>query len=801
MRFVFFALLCTATLGPASPVLESGSGQPQAAVPLRTGQWPAHWITAPTAPHNEYGVYLFRKSIELTVAPQRFVVHVSADARYRLWVNGRSVMFGPQRGSPAAWRYDSIDLAPWLHAGTNVLAARVWSYGEFDPLAIMTARTGFLLQGDTGAEQVADTGPSWKVRHDDGYTPFRADFNKVPGYFAVGPGDRVEAAQHSWGWETESYDDRWWVAARPLGHGIAWGQGTDVGEWLVPRTIPAMEETPQRLATIRRATGVQPAPGFVEGSAPFTVPAHTRASVLFDQGHETNAFPELTVSGGQGSRVSLTYAEALLDGKGRKGNRDDLDGRAMVGLGDEFHPDGGADRRFAPMDFRTFRYVQLDVETGDAPLIVRDLRSVFTGYPFKENGSFTSDDPTLGRIWQVGWRTARLCAFETYMDCPYYEQLQYVGDTRIQSLVSLYVSGDDRLMRNAIDLLDRSRIPDGLTQSRYPSAMPQVINTFSLFWIQMVHDYWMHRADDAFVRDRLPGVQTVLGWFERRLDSKTGLLGPLDYWSFVDWTEQWSWDSARGIGGEPDGARAGGSSIISLQLAGTLDDAAELCQAMGRADLAERYGQLATGLRQAVVRLCWDEKRRLFADTPARTGFSQHANALAVLTGAISGDAARDLMQRVAHDSSLVQCSTYFRFYLLRAMKKAGLGDDYLAMLGPWRTMLDRGLTTFAEQPDPTRSDCHAWSASPVYEFLATVCGIEPGSPGFASVRVEPHLGHLQHAEASVPHPRGDIKVAFVRDGAGLKATVTLPPGLRGELVWKGRSIALESGDQKLQLP
>jgi hypothetical protein len=311
----------------------------------------------------------------------------------------------------------------------------------------------------------------------------------------------------------------------------------------------------------------------------------------------------------------------------------------------------------------------------------------------------------------------------------------------------------------------------------------------------------MHRVDDAFVRDRLPGMQTVLGWFERRIDPQTGLLGPLDYWSFVDWTSQWEWNSDRGIGGEPDGARAGGSSIISLQLAGTLGHAAELCRAMGRTDLAEHYEHAATGLRQAVTRLCWDEKRRLFADTPAKTGFSQHANTMAVLAGAVTGDAARDLMQRVAHDASLVQCSTYFRFYLLRAMKQAGLGDDYLAMLGPWRTMLDTGLTTFAEQPDPTRSDCHAWSATPVYEFLATVCGIEPASPGFATVRIEPHLGALQHAEGSVPHPQGDIKVSFARNGDNLQAKVTLPSGLRGKLVWKGRSADLVPGEQTLTMP
>ena len=80
------------------------------------------------------------------------------------------------------------------------------------------------------------------------------------------------------------------------------------------------------------------------------------------------------------------------------------------------------------------------------------VRARFSAYPFQERASFDSNDPVLRRIFDVGWRTARLCAHETYMDTPYWEQLQYIGDTRIQGLVSLYACGGDRLVKNAIEL-------------------------------------------------------------------------------------------------------------------------------------------------------------------------------------------------------------------------------------------------------------------------------------------------------------------------------------------------------------
>lgn len=803
-RCLSFSLLTgLAGWSAASPVPPPapGSGLPATAEALRIGRWPAHWITHPAAPKSDYGVYLFRKVVELPAKPARFVVHVTADARYRFWVNGRSVCFGPQWSDSAAWRYESIDLAPFLGPGTNVIAAQVRGYGDLAPYANMSQRTAFLLQGDTAAERAVDTGAGWKVFHAAGYRPFQADRDNLHTFVVVGPGDRLDAALHPWGWQQPGFDDRGWAAPRVLGRGQPRGWGTDVDTWLTPRSIPLMEETPERLARVVRATGITATDDFPAGRAALNVPANTRATVLLDQGHLTNAFPQLTTSGGRGATVTLRYAEGLFDAKKQKGNRDAHEGRELLGLGDQFLPDGGARRLFAPMDFRTYRYLQLDIATGDEPLVIDDLHGVFTGYPFKENASFTSDDPALARIWTVGWRTARLCALETYVDCPYYEQLQYVGDTRIQALISLYVSGDDRLVRNALELFDSSRIPEGLTQSRYPSLSPQIINTFSLFWVDMLHDYWRHRADDAFLRARLTGLQAVLAWFEAKIDPASGLLGPVPYWTFVDWADEWAWDSGLGIGGEAPGAHTGGSSIVTLQYAGTLRHAAELCRALGRTDLAGHYEQVAAGLCAAVNRHCWDAGRRLYADTPDRKSYSQHANIMAVLAGAVTGDAARDLIQRTADDTSLVQATTYFRFYLLRALKSAGLGDQYLARLGPWHTMLGLGLTTFAEKPDPTRSDCHAWSASPVYELLATVCGIEPASPGFATVRIEPHLGHLQQASARMPHPRGEIAVILRREYEGATAEISLPEGVTGTFVWAGKSVELRAGPQTLRLP
>src|SRR5690606_34261690 len=121
------------------------------------------------------------------------------------------------------------------------------------------------------------------------------------------------------------------------------------------------------------------------------------------------------------------------------------------------------------------------------------------------------------------------------------------------------------------------------------------------------------------------------------------------------------------------------------------------------------------------------------------------------------------VMQKVLSDTSLGPATFYYRFYLTQALKKAGLGDLYYQQLTPWRDMLKAGLTTFAEKPDPARSDCHAWSASPNYDFLATICGIMPAAPGFEKVLIQPALGDLKEVNAIMPHPAGDIRVSLQR--------------------------------------
>jgi alpha-L-rhamnosidase len=761
--------------------------------------WEARWLAHPTASGNQFGVFHFRKTIELSNPPASFIIHVSADNRYRLFVNGRSAATGPAISDLANWHYETIDIAPYLQKGKNCIAATVWNFAEYRAFAQVSYQTAFVVQGHGPNEAILNTNKSWKVTQDQAYSPQPIDMAALQSYFVVPQGEKLNASNYTWGFEQVSYNDSAWLPASMLWTSAKLrGYGTD-GNWMLsPRPIPLMEEKQQRFARVRRVDGMgEISDNFLRGNQAIEIPANKTVTILLDQSSLTNAYPTLLVSKGKEATISLTYAEALFDADRKKGNRNNIDGKKIIGLSDVYVCDGNTNRSYVPLHFRTFRYLQLDISTKDQPLTIHDFYSIFTGYPFKENAVFTTNDPQLQKIWETGWRTARLCALDTYVDCPYYEQMQYVGDTRIQALISLYVSGDDRLMKKAINDIAHSAFQDGLTESRYPSRDMQVIPTFSLWWVCMLHDYWMHRKDDAFVQSHLKLSASILEWYQNKLE-KDGLLGKLGWWQFVDWS--WTWNEADRIGGVPPGASEGGSAIISLQYAYTLQKAAELMNAYGKKDIAENYLKLAKTITDAVYLNCWDAGKGMLADTKEKKDFSQHANILALLTNTLPNPGQKQLLQKIILDTSITQCTYYFRFYLFEALKKVKAGDQFIGLLSPWQDMLGIGLTTFAEGPEPTRSDCHAWSASPNYEFLSLVCGIKPAAPGFNKVLIEPFMGSLTGVEGKMPHPMGMIEVSLQKKGTAIHAEVNLPKGLTGSFLWQGKTKELHPGPQGFDL-
>ncbi|WP_319592441.1 alpha-L-rhamnosidase N-terminal domain-containing protein [uncultured Draconibacterium sp.] len=753
------------------------------------------WISYPSANNTGYGVYHFRKSINLNGIPEKMVIHVSADNRYNLFINGKRVCYGPAKGDLKTYKYDVIDIAPFLRDGKNQIAALIYNGGEDKALSLQSVQTAFMLLSENEDYSNINTDKTWKVFKNPAYKPISYyELNrKEPwfyGFYACGPCDNFDSQKHPWGWETIEFDDRNWGNAEEL---IFEGKAP----WnLVPRNIAFMDNHLEYPAQIRLAEGVDIVAGAWKGNKPLVIPANTRAKFLIDFEKLTMGYPELTVAGGTSSSIKVKYAEALYEKVNLKGHRDSVNNLTMFGIWDVFHPDGNK-RTFRPLWKRTFRYVQFVVETKNEPLEILSYQNEYSGYPYAEMATFESNDSRLNEIFEMCQQTLRMCSGETYYDTPFYEQLNYGGDNLPISALSAYNSIDDRLLREMLRLYSQSENKEtGLFKSAYPSRFDFDQGTWSMAWIQTLNDYYTLRGDLEFIRPFTSKMEGILEYFERHLDETTGMIGCVNNTNFVDWSVTKGRLARYNEKGEIIQ-----STMLTLYFAHTIDCAVKLFKQMGLSDKAQHWATIGKRIKAGVYINCWDENEQLFRDYPDNNVFSQHSNLLAILCDVIPPAEQKEMLNRILSYNKFEEvASSYFSFFLFKAMQKTDQEHLFLENLDFWYQYLDRGFTTCGETgfASHDRSDCHAWSAHPAYYLLSSVCGIKPADIGFNNVKIRPHLGRLHNVSASMPHPKGRISIEYKITKDKMKAIIKLPKGMSGDFEYRGKYYALGEGENEI---
>lgn len=734
--------------------------------------WTARWIWAePSAarPAQPFELVYFRREFVVpdTGGHHKLVADVSADSRYRLYLNGKSVMAGPCRGDRFTHYYDTLDLTSLLTTGRNVLAAKVLHYGQESPapLAVVSAPAGaFLLQGSI-------VGPSGSVVEElsTGISAWRCLRDRAVGFVpetvtCVGGGEQVEGGLLPHGWEGTGYDSGNWQPAVEVAWTIDRLHGL-LSPWpLQVRPIPEMYERERSFKRIMRQEGLPTGSrteDWIAGNEPLRIPPFTRLALELDAGELTTGFPVFVMKGGSRSEIGFVCAESYERAGGGKGVRDDPEGGVLRGIRESYRVSGTGEgtEKYETFLYRTFRFVRLEIETAAEPLTLEMPAYRETGYPLQVTASFACSDEKLLPLWEISLRTLQRCMYETYMDCPYYEQLQYSMDTRLQILFTYQVSADDRLARKAIYDFHSSLMPSGMLQSRYPSRQAQVIPGFALYWIMMVYDHYEYWGDLELVGRYRPTMDAVLDWFGRRV-GQDGLVGPAPegYWSFVDWVPYWETPNSRGV---PVPGKRAPLTVTNLMYVDALRKAAEMNQATGRNDTAAEYRERASHVIVSIQKLCWSEERQLFQDGPGIGEYSQHAQIWSLLAGAAQGGKAAKLAESVLEDRSLHQVSYAMAFFLFRALSASRMYERAPDPWEPWKRQVNLHLTTWVEDSVSERSDCHAWGAVPLYEFTAEILGVKPGNAGYRSILIEPKTAALSWAKGHVATPHGTVYVEW----------------------------------------
>jgi hypothetical protein len=728
----------------------------------------------------------------------RALLALSADTRYLLYVNGRIVARGPQKGDVAHQHYDALDLSDELAQGDNLLLVRVDCYAKSFPYYMrtgpsaseMSAATVFVADGaitDADGARVEDlaTPGAWQARvdpaldfaHDDqqgSYVGYKetVDFPRLPRGFHAGP----------------DFGDGSWAAATSVHPAFTPANALDafLPHRLIPRSIAPLRLRQQPLAAVREVRAGRAEARIVDGALTVEIAARTAFTCILDAGVQCTAYPQLDWRGGDGARITLRYAECLFDGD-RKVERGRVEGLRFVGYADRIAV-GNGHRSWSPLHWRSGRFLELTIETTAEPLALERLALLDCHYPIDDAVPFRASDPTLERMWAVGLRTQQCCAHETFEDCPYYEQLQYAGDTQLQALYTLAVSGDTALVRQALRFFHWSMLPEGITQSRYPSRPTQVIPFWSLHYLYMLHDWWMWTGDAAGIREEVLAGTRVLRWFIDRCDA-SGLVGALPYWCVADWSVEWM----DRFGGNVPGVKDGPSALPNLMLIVALERMAELLSALGESDEARRWRFEAARLRPLVQATFWDERRSLYRDIPGQEVVSQLTNAWALLLDLPPAPRRAACAEAIAATTEICHAAYFGHAFLFDAWARAGRGDLVVREFASYRGLLGLGVTTWPEDPRHGRSDCHAWSNSASYHLLRTVLGFTVAAPGCARLVIRPHLDGLERASGGFVTPKGPARLDFDRSRAE-RFAIELPAGVAATLIVDGRERELGPG-------
>lgn len=688
---------------------------------MRRGVWPAHWVRLAGEPAPPF-VSAYRLRWEGAVSTR---IHVGADERYILFVDGERVGRGNDRGHLDRWFFDSYDLE--LGEGRHEIFAYVWSLGDLAPYAQMSLRPGFLLADEGGALTTGEA--AWEGARLEG-------FEFLPPLAAWGNGAKMRIEREPTGPYGSGRPAEWGPVEKDQpAREIRGANDLPPSRLLAPSMIPAQYEAalggievvhvsaplegPTSRIPLRsedqRGEEVAGWEAVLRGGGdPVVVPAGERRRVIVRLPTYAFVYTRVRCSGSAGSRVRVHVQEALFENFDTwdKGDRREIEGKFFTtiysgedGIGDEFGPRG------FKQDFATFwwtagRYAEILVESGEKSTAVFEVGFDETRYPLELDGWPETDDPRMNDILKLCRRSVEMSAHETFVDCGY-EGLQYILDARIEGLLAMVFGADDRLVRKALVMFADSILPSGpsagLTQSRFPSRVRQVIPPFSLHFIGMVHDFATWRGDEAFVRSLMPTVRRILDYFAS-LEDKDGVLRAADGWNFVDWVPGWSW-------GMPPGLDEGPNPFLGLMLWRARRQAESLAAFAEGAALSWRGESPAAWIVEAADGPFGDTEQfaTLLLEPPTTLGGDLYAKARRVLT------------------SPATPTRGTFAF-LHQTFLALGPGSALRRRIeAEWGPLVENGLATTIEMPEPTRSDCHGWGAHPAYHLTMTGLALATG--------------------------------------------------------------------------
>ena len=435
---------------------------------------------------------LFRKKFHIERTCQNAVMYITADDYYKLYINGIFVTQGPAPAYHNNYRYNVIDITPYLFISENTIAIhtyyqglinRVWQSGDY--------RHGLLCDVEVDGVVIAKSDESFLCYEHTGYTGIGIISNKTQ--FS----ERYDERAPERDFYLPAFDDSAWEYARE-------------------KQFVDYQLTSQESKSL-----------VFEEILPVTI--QRRGEVLFvDFGKNYVGYFSAKAKGVAGDLIKLRFGQELNDDGTVRYQM-----RCNCVYADEWILSGEKDN-LMQFDYKSFRYAEIECENTidlwDICLLARHYPfELKTGLHQKYRGNVDAE-----KIWELCVHSIHYGVQEVIQDCMDREKGFYLGDGCYTALCHYILTKDDSMVRKLIDdAFSSSFISDGLVTCMDCSFM-QEIAEYPLILISLLLWHYRLSGDLTYLRKNYKKAVTLMNAYKNSYE-KNGLLQNLDRWCVVEW--------------------------------------------------------------------------------------------------------------------------------------------------------------------------------------------------------------------------------------------------------------------------
>ena len=420
-----------------------------------------------------------------------------------------------------------------------------------------------------------------------------------------------------------------------------------------------------------------------------------------------------------------------------------------------------------------FRFVRIDFLEENTNYQLLNVYAASTYRDVECKGSFECSDPLVNEIYETAKRTLLLNMQGQLWEGIKRDRLVWVGDLQPEVLGVTCLLGEDEYVENALSMsVDKYPLPSWFGD----------IPAYSMWFIQILCDYYKKVRNTEFVLKYLPYMEGILG----QIDESVSEDGVIDFakssagagamGAFLDWPTYQTKDACPG------------NRFLFIYI---LRNMQELY-----ADLGVEESPLCQSLLNRLQKV-----KETDVDAKQVVAFGY-------LAGQID---AEEVAKKLTKDGAKA-LSTYMSYFIFKAI--AGAIDEATAieyMKAYYGGMLSRGATSFWEDFDIAwlensgrideftpegkldlhgdfgafcyigfrHSLCHGWSCGPVQYLTENVLGVTVTESGCRSILVKPSLGNLAWCKGTFPTPYGIVEISHEKQGDKVVTKVNAPEGVK----------------------